>query len=336
MSGLREVWPFVDAHHRAGRPVVLARLVGRDGPGARPIGAVMAVAGDGTWRGSLSGGCVEGIVIDHARAVLAGAPACLIPVSPGGELMPWEPAPACAGELRVLITPAPPSAVHTAITAALDTDEALDVGTALESPHDWRLSAAAGAFVERLRPRRRLVLVGATDLAATIADIAEGLDRRVVIVDPRAGHLGSGAFPASAVLVRSWPDEWLRHHPLEENDAVITLSHDPRIDDRTLRAALPGPARYVAALGSRATHRQRLARLDGTPGLARLRGPAGLDLGGAGIGETALSILAELVALDHGRTGQPLRAGHLPIRADPPACPSSDESLMPRLTVSTR
>jgi xanthine dehydrogenase accessory factor len=330
VSGLREVWPFVDAHHRAGRPVVLARLVGRTGPGARPIGAVMAVAGDGTWRGSLSGGCVEGIVIDHAREVLGGAPGCLIPVLPGGELMPWEPAPACAGEIQVLITPAPPSAVHAAITAALAADESLDVGTALEFPYRWRLGGTAGAFVERLRPRRRLVLVGATDLAATIAGMAEGLDRRVVIVDPRAGHLSSGAFPAGAALVRSWPDEWLRHHPLEENDAVITLSHDPRIDDRALRAALPGPARHVAALGSRATHRQRLGRLDGTPGLARLRGPAGLDLGGARIGETALSILAELVALDHGRTGQPLHTGQLPIRAGRLSRASSDGLLTAR------
>ncbi|MEV4281260.1 XdhC family protein [Actinoplanes xinjiangensis] len=315
MSGLREVWPFVDAHHRAGRPVVLARLVGRDGPGSRPIGDVMAVAGDGTWHGSLSGGCVEGIVVDHAGRVLAGAPACLVPVSPGGELMPWEPAPACAGDLRVLITPAPPPPVHAAITAALATDGTLDVGTALDAPYDWRLGATAGAFVERLRPRRRLVLVGATDLAATIAAMARHLGRRVVIVDPRAGHLASGAFPASAALVRRWPDEWLRHHPLDDLDALITLSHDPRIDDLALRTVLAGPAGYVAALGSRATHRQRLARLDGTPGIARLRGPAGLDLGGAGIGETALSILAELVALDHGRTGHSLYSGHLPIRA---------------------
>jgi xanthine dehydrogenase accessory factor len=65
VSALREVWPFVDAQHQAGRPVVLARLVDRDGPGARPLGATMAVAADGTWRGSLSVGCVEGIVPQH-------------------------------------------------------------------------------------------------------------------------------------------------------------------------------------------------------------------------------------------------------------------------------
>lgn len=313
---LREVWPFVDGHRRAGRPVVLARLVGRDGPGSRPLGATLATAADGTWRGSLSGGCVEGIVLDTAGAVLAGAPACLIPVSPGGDLMPWEPTPACAGELHVLITAAPPDEVHTAITAALAADRELTVSITLDPPHTWQLGEpATPAFVDRLRPRPRLVLVGATDLATLIAGMAAPLHRRIIVVDPRARHLTSGAFPATATLVRSWPDAWLHRNPLDASDALITLSHDLRIDDRALRAALAGPARYVAALGSRATHAQRLHRLAGTPGLTRLRGPAGLDLGGAHLGETALSILAELVAVDHDRTGRPLHHGHAPFRS---------------------
>jgi xanthine dehydrogenase accessory factor len=318
---LREVWPFVDAQHRTGRPVVLARLVGRDGPGARPIGATMAVAADGAWRGSLSGGCVEGIVLDHARAVLDGAVGCLVPVSPGGHLMPWEAAPACAGELRVLVTPAPPEPVHSVITAALAHDQPLTVSVALDQPYGWSVSTGPdnrqphNAFVERIERRRRLLLVGATDVAATLAAMTAVLDRRVVVIDPRPRHLTSGAFPATAELVQAWPDDWLEHNPPDGSDALVTLSHDPRIDDRALRAALPGPAGYVATLGSRATHAQRLRRLAGVPGLDRLAGPAGLDLGGATPAETALSILAELVAVENGRTGRSLRGGHQSIRA---------------------
>jgi xanthine dehydrogenase accessory factor len=318
---LREVWPFVDAEHRAGRPVVLARLVARDGPGARPIGATMAVAADGTWRGSLSGGCVEGIVLDRARAVLDGAAPGLIPVTPGDHLMPWEAAPACAGALRVLVTTAPPEPVHSVITAALAHDRPLTVSVALDQPYGWSVSTGPdnghrrSAYTERLEPRRRLLLVGATDLAATMAAMATALDRRVIVLDPRPGHLGSGAFPATADLVRAWPDDWLERNPLTASDALVTLSHDPRIDDRALRAALPGPAGYVATLGSRATHAQRRHRLAGVSGLDRLAGPAGLDLGGATLAETALSILAELVAVQNGRTGHQLRDGHHPIRA---------------------
>jgi xanthine dehydrogenase accessory factor len=322
---LREVWPFVDAQHQVGQPVVLARLVGRDGPGARPIGATMAVAADGTWRGSLSGGCVEGIVLTHARAVLDGAPACLLPVSPGEHLMAWEATPACTGDLQVLITPAPPEPVHSLITAALAQDRPLTVSVALERPHGWSVSTGRNdgrrhnGFVERLQPRQRLLLVGATDLAATIAVMSVALDRRVVVIDPRLGHLASGAFPATAELVHAWPDDWLERHPLDGSDALVALSHDPRIDDRALRSALPGAAGYVAALGSRATHVQRLHRLAGVPGLGRLAGPAGLDLGGAALAETALSILAELVAVRNGRAGQPLRGGHRSIRTNVPA-----------------
>jgi xanthine dehydrogenase accessory factor len=318
---LAEVWPFTETHQRAGRPVVLARLVGRDGPGARPLGATMAVAADGTWRGSLSGGCVEGIVLDAATTVLDGAAPHLRPVWPGEHLMPWEDAPACAGELQVLITPAPGDPVRAAITAAFDNDQPLAVRVSLRPPYTWSTATttaeldATDAFVEHLPPRRRLILIGATDLAAVLAELAAPLRRRVVIVDPRPAHLDSGAFPSTAETVLAWPDEWLNQHPPGASDAVVVLSHDPRIDDRGIRAALAIGAGHVAALGSRATHRQRLTRLDGLPGLNRLDAPAGLDLGGAALSESALAILAGIVAAENSRTGGPLRTGESTIRA---------------------
>ncbi len=318
---LPEVWPFVDHQRRAGRPVVLARLVGRDGPGARPLGATMAVAAGGAWRGSLSGGCVEGIVLDAATTVLDGAAPHLLSESPTGHLLPWEGTPACSGDLRVLLTPAPGELVHRAITEALAGDRVLAVRVGLRPPYPWSTAATVAeldrtdAFVEQVPGRRRLVLVGATDLAAALAVLAEATHRKVVIIDPRPAHAGSGAFPATAEVVRAWPDDWMAAQAVEESDAVVMLSHDPRIDDRGIRAALAAGAGHVAVLGSRATHRQRLHRLAGTPGLHRLAGPAGLDLGAASIADTALSILAGVVAAGNGRSGHPLRDGDLPIRA---------------------
>ncbi|MCA2215743.1 XdhC family protein [Jidongwangia harbinensis] len=313
---LREVWPFVDAHHRAGRPVVLARLVARDGPGARPLGATMAIAADGTWCGSLSGGCVEAIVVEAARAVLDGtAPPHLTTVTPGGDLLPWETAPACTAALHVLIAPAPAEPVHTAITTALADDQPLTVHTGLRPPYPWTLTPEdPHAFTEHLPRRRRLVLAGATDLAAALATLAQPLHRNVIVVDPRPGHTSSGAVTA-ATVVRAWPDAWIAAHPLDATDAVIAVSHDPRIDDRALRAALAGNAGHIAALGSRATHVQRLQRLAGTPGLHRLIGPAGLDLGATTLAETALSLLAGVVATENDRTGRLLRDTDTPIRA---------------------
>jgi xanthine dehydrogenase accessory factor len=217
---LTEVWPFVDEKRRSGRHVVLARLIDRDGPGSRPLGATMAVASDGTWRGSVSGGCVEGTLLDETRAVLDGAPPHLTSVSPGHHLMPWEEAPSCAGALSVLITPAPPEPIHAAITTALATNAPLALRIDLRAPFSWSLvsdpdtvSGNSAAFVEQLRPRPRLVLVGATDLAAVLATLAVPLQRNVIVLEPRPDHARPDQFPAATTVIRSWPDQWLSGHP---------------------------------------------------------------------------------------------------------------------------
>ncbi|MEV0488810.1 XdhC family protein [Streptomyces atratus] len=220
----------------------------------------------------------------------------------------------------MLITSAPADPVHSAITAALADDLSIAVRVGLQPPYTWTVATSTGqlqgagpGFIEELPRRRRLVLVGATDLAAAVAAMAEPLHRRVVVLDPRPGHATSGAFPSTSTVVRAWPDEWISRHPLDAHDAVVILSHDPRIDDPAIRAALVGNVGHIAVLGSRATHAQRLRRLAATAGIDRLSGPAGLDLGGISPAETALSILAELVAVENGRSGRRLRDGDLPI-----------------------
>jgi xanthine dehydrogenase accessory factor len=237
--------------------------------------------------------------------------------------MPWEEAPACAGALSVLLTPVPPDPVRAAITAALAADESLALRIDLRAPYGWSTATTVEAltggdayFVEELRPRARLVLVGATDLAAAVAGLAVSL-HRVVVVDPRAEHARPAMFPAGTPVVRAWPDEWLTAHPPGPRDAVLVLTHDPRIDDRAIRAALGGAAGHVAVLGSRATHARRLARLADVAGLDRLAGPAGLDLGGTSLAETALSMLAEVVAVANRRAGGRLRHLCDPIRGRP-------------------
>ena len=104
-----------------GHPAALAVLVGREGPGSRPPGAMMAVAADDDWAGSLSGGCVEGVLLREIRDVLGGSRPHLTEIDIGGELMPWEPGPACRSTLQVLVCAAPGGAVADAITPAPNT-----------------------------------------------------------------------------------------------------------------------------------------------------------------------------------------------------------------------
>ncbi|MEV6815478.1 XdhC family protein [Micromonospora sp. NPDC051296] len=325
---LAEVWPFVEQRHGAGQRVVLARLVRRAGPGSRPLGATMAVASDGGWTGSVSGGCVEGTLLDEARSVLDGARPRLTAISPGADLMPWEPAPACTGELGVLICPAPAGPVYAAIGAALATRRPLALGIELRPPFQWCTAAnrdglpgGAEHFVEELGPGPMLLLVGATDLAAALAALAVPIGYRVAVVDPRPAYAQRERVPAADDVVCAWPDEWLATAPLGPRDAVLVVTHDPRIDDRAIRAALAGPAGFVGALGSRDTHARRLARLAGVPGLDRLTGPAGLDLGAASLAQTALSMLAEVVAVGNRRPGGRLRDAQGKIRVVDAASP---------------
>src|SRR4051794_39618577 len=174
----------------------------------------MAVAADGDWTGSVSGGCVEGVLLDQAREVLAGSPARVAMCSPGGQLMPWEPGPACSGELRVLVCRAPGTRGCAEVSAALDHDLPLDVRVGLTPPYAWSLTAptpgpAAAVededFVERLRPRPLLVVVGATDLAAAVARLAGPLGRRVVVVDPRPEFATPSRVPAADEVAVEWP-----------------------------------------------------------------------------------------------------------------------------------
>jgi xanthine dehydrogenase accessory factor len=136
------------------------------------------------------------------------------------------------------------------------------------------------------------------------------LGYRVTVVDPRPVFATGERFPAANEVVVAWPGEYLATQVLEPDAAVCVLTHDTRMDVPALVAALSSPARYVGAMGSRRTHEQRLQRLreQGVPeqDLARLHSPIGLDLGGSTPAQTAIAIVAEIIADREGGTGVPL------------------------------
>jgi len=158
-------------------------------------------------------------------------------------------------------------------------------------------------FLEPHNPPRRLVVVGAVHIAQPLAAMAGLAGFAVTVVDPRTAFASAARFPG-VPLITSWPDRALAELALDSRCAVVTLTHDAKLDDPALVAALTSPAFYVGCLGSRKTHAARLERLTergvAPAALARLRGPVGLRIGASTPGEIAISILGEIIAALRG------------------------------------
>lgn len=153
-------------------------------------------------------------------------------------------------------------------------------------------------FLHVFNPPVRVVVVGAVHIAQQLAAMTESAGYEVVVVDPRQDFATVERFPGVA-LVRAWPEEAFADLGLDRRTAVVTVTHDPKLDDPALRASLASDVFYVGALGSRRTHATRLERLReagfGAEELARIHAPVGLDIGARTPGEIAASVLAEIV-----------------------------------------
>jgi len=152
-------------------------------------------------------------------------------------------------------------------------------------------------FIEVFNPKLRLVIVGAVHIAQPLAQMAALAGYQVAVIDPRSAFASGERFPGVS-LSTEWPDEALQRLKPDRRSAIVTLTHDPKLDDPALAAALRSDAFYIGALGSRKTHAARLARL-GELGFkdadfARIHGPLGLDIGAVSPAEIALSALAQM------------------------------------------
>jgi xanthine dehydrogenase accessory factor len=288
-----------------GARLALATVVSTWGSAPRPRGSHMLVHADGRFEGSVSGGCVEADILAAAAEVLAGAPA-MVKSYGVADVAAWEAGLPCGGQIDVLVQPVSaegfPPELFEAIDAARLEGEPFDVTTDLVSGRS--VADAGEGFVNRYEPPHRLLIVGAVQIAQALAGLARELGVRTTVIDPRGRFLTVERF-AGVTLDDRWPDEAVTAHRPDRATAVVTLSHDPKIDDPALIAALAAPTGYVAALGSRKSHAARLERLAaagvGADDLARIEGPAGIDLGAVGPAEIALSIAASMVRSFHAR-----------------------------------
>jgi xanthine dehydrogenase accessory factor len=190
-------------------------------------------------------------------------------------------------------------------------DPALDeqaTGAAVELMWAERSERRGELFVDACFPPPRLIVFGAVDLAAAVCRVARVSGWRSFVVDPRATFARPERFPDADQVVAAWPEEALaRLGGLDRATAIAVLTHDPKLDDAALLLALRSDAGYIGAMGSRraqAARRERLLALGvGEQELERISAPIGLDLGASSPEGTALSIVAEIVALRHGRSG---------------------------------
>lgn len=290
-----------------GHGLALATVVRTWGSAPRQTGAMLLIRDDGLFEGSVSGGCVEGAVIEAARARIGLGGGELLQFGVANE-QAWEVGLACGGEIRILVQAVGDSGfsplLFERLALARRAGRAFSIATDFS---DWRAREGdIGDFVNRFDPPRRLMLVGAVHISQALAPLARHLGHQVQIVDPRGLFAAGPRFAGFAVDSR-WPDEALADWRPDAASAVVCLTHDPKLDDVALAVALKSPAYYVAALGSKRTHGARLERLAAlgfTPAdLARIHGPAGLSIGAANPSEIAVSVAAEMIAAWRHRCG---------------------------------
>ena len=293
----------------AGRRVALVTVIATWGSAPRPVGALLALDEDGQPFGSVSGGCVEN---DLATRLRAGFPTACETVRYGvtAEEARRFGLP-CGGMLELLVEPlAGIETLQPALTA-LERGELrarrvrlADGAVSFRAATPEDSSTFDGVILTQIfGPRWRLLIIGAGQISTYLASMAQALDYRVLICDPRAEYVREWTV-GGAELLPGMPDDVVRAVTPDRRTAIVALTHDPKLDDMALMEALKTDAFYVGALGSAATtarRRERLALLEVTPEeLTRLHGPVGLPIGSRTPPEIAVSILAELTALRRG------------------------------------
>jgi xanthine dehydrogenase accessory factor len=285
-----------------GAPLALATVIHTWGSAPRPGGSHMLVHADGRFEGSVSGGCVEGEVLHAAAETIADGGFRRLKFGVTNDLA-WEVGLPCGGEIELMVQRVSAEGFSPALfdriasarrqgrSLAITTDLTAGRSAAEDKPGEDH-------FVNRYAPPRRLLIVGAVQIAQSLARIAREIDVTPVVIDPRARFLTSERFPG-VMLDDRWPDEAVAAHAPDEATALVTLSHDIKIDDPALIAGLASPAAYIGALGSRRSHAARLDRLRAAgiddQQLSRIDGPAGVAIGARGPAEIALSVAAGMV-----------------------------------------
>ncbi len=301
--------------HRAGKGVALATVVETWGSAPRRVGSQLVISSEAEIEGSVSGGCVEGAVVAEALdAIEDGKPVMLeYGVSDGDAFAVGL---ACGGTIRVLVEPigtVMPVALLEGLVEARAARRPVAYVTGMNAErrlvHDgfeerFRMDRSGfeedGTFVAIHNPPLRLIIVGAVHIAQALVPMARIAGFDPLLIDPRESFGSEARFPGETIL-HDWPDEGVAAYGLDTRTALVLLTHDPKLDDPALEAALRSDVFYIGALGSTRTHAKRIARLEekgfSQAEIARIHGPIGLDIGAASPAEIAVAILSQMIGV---------------------------------------
>lgn len=301
--------------HRAGKGAVLATVVQTWGSAPRPVGSQLAVSGTGEIQGSVSGGCVEGAVIVEALEAVEDGKSRLLTFGVSDDEA-FAVGLACGGTIRVLVEPVGQAVSEEVLADLVDKRAArTPVGYVVNTGTWERKLVGREDYPERFRgdrsgfeedeqtfvavhnPPLRMVVVGAVHIAQALVPMARLAGYDPLIIDPRGAFAQEHRFPGEDIR-EDYPDEVLPDYGLDTRTAVVTLSHDPKIDDPAIEAAIASECFYLGSLGSTRTHAKRVDRLKARgysdDQIARIHAPVGLDIGSKSPAEIAISVMAQI------------------------------------------
>jgi xanthine dehydrogenase accessory factor len=336
---VREILPELDRWRARGDRIAVARVVATRRSAPRPVGSKLIVSETGELAGSVSGGCVESEVVEAAREVLAGGEprlltfgisddlALSVGLPCGGEIDVWvdEPDPQLLAELAEIARAERRAVFFVDLddgTQRLVLDGDDDVADELIRSGHSKVVELHGRrlFADVFGPPPRLFVYGAVDTADALCAAAKGIGWRTIVADARGRFATHERLPHADEILVAWPEEALAQVAPDHTTAILVLTHDDKFDLPLLTGALATEAYYVGALGSRRNQERRRERLleagVDEAELERISGPAGLDIGAHTPAETAVSMLAEIMAVRAGRDGGRLRESSGRIHAE--------------------
>ena len=296
---------------KSGHRVVLATIVKTWGSAPRPIGALTAIRDDGMVEGSVSGGCIEDDMIARVRAreLVQDKPSTTSYGVSAEEAQRFGLP--CGGTIELVLEPLGANSELDELLARVGRHELVVRTLDMESgrvgitPGKWsdQLAFDGKALKSVHGPHWRLLIIGAGQLSKYLAQMAQALDYHVTVCDPREEYADTWDL-AGVTLTRGMPDDVVLEMNIDAHSAVVTLTHDPKLDDMALLEALKSPAFYIGAIGSKKNNdarRLRLADFDlSQREIDRLHGPVGLKIGSKTPPEIAVAILAEMTAIKNG------------------------------------